>query len=51
MKIGIDPLPLDVQEKLGEFLDWLDENYDIDNGSTALYWYCSFIISESIKND
>lgn len=49
IEIGTNPLPLDVQEKLGEFLDWLDEHYDIDTGATALYWHCSFIISERIK--
>lgn len=49
MKIGTNPLPLDVQEKLGEFLDWLDTEYEIDTGATALYWHLSYVIGERIK--
>lgn len=45
VEIGGNPLPLDAQEKLGEFLDWLDCNYDINGGSTALYWSMSHDIS------
>lgn len=48
-EIGTNPLPLDAQEKLGEFLDWLDVHYEIEQGTTALYWYLSYEISKRIK--
>lgn len=46
--IGANTLPLDVQQKLGEFVDWLDERYEAKNGSTALYWGLSYFIAEEI---
>ena len=49
VEIGSNPLPLDAQEKLGEFIDWLDVNYDISNGATALYWGMSFQLSQLIS--
>lgn len=53
VEIGGNPLPQDVQEKLGEFLDWLDVHYEVDIGTTALYWGLSAEISNRIvrKND
>lgn len=46
--IGENPLPKDVQEKLGEFLDWLDVNYETDQGTTALFWSLSHEISKRL---
>lgn len=46
--IGGNPLPTDAREKLGEFLDWLDVHYEVDNGVTALYWQLSYIIGEKL---
>lgn len=46
--IGENPLPKDVQEKLGEFLDWLDVNYETDQGTTALFWSLSNEISKRL---
>ncbi len=49
--IGTNPLPKDAQEKLAEFLDWLDVHYETEHGSTALFWELSYLIGASIKND
>ena len=49
IEIGDNKLPRDVQEKLGEFLDWLDEHYEVDQGSTALYWFLDYEIGKRIK--
>ena len=52
MIIGQNPLPKDVQEKLAEFLDWLDVHYSIDIGTTALFWELSYEIGgRIIKNE
>ena len=52
ISIGDNPLPADIQEKLGEFLDWLDVHYEVDIGTTALYWELSHAISKRlVKND
>jgi len=51
VEIGSNPLPKDAQEKLGEFLDWLDVNYEIDVGATALYWCLSYEIGSRIKQN
>lgn len=48
-EIGSNRLPRDVQEKLGEFLDWLDEHYAIDQGVTAMYWFLDHEIAKRIK--
>ena len=48
-EIGTNPLPPDAQEKLGEFLDWLDVHYEVEQGTTALYWYLSYEIGKRIK--
>ncbi len=48
IEIGSTPLPIDAQEKLGEFLDWLDEHYEIDQGATALFWQMSYDIGNRI---
>ena len=50
MIIGQNPLPKDAQEKLAEFLDWLDVQYEIDIGTTALFWKLSYEISNFIVN-
>lgn len=50
-EIGGNRLPADVQAKLGEFLDWLDENYEIDQGTTALYWFLDYEIGKRIKSE
>lgn len=48
-EIGKNPLPIDVQEKLGEFIDWLvKEGYDLDQGSTAFYWKYSYLLAQDI---
>jgi len=49
-EIGGNRLPLDVQTKLGEFLDWLDVHYEVDQGTTALYWLLDHEIGKRIKN-
>lgn len=49
VEIGANPLPPDAQEKLGEFLDWLDVHYEVEEGTTALYWYLSYEIGKRIK--
>lgn len=49
IEIGSNPLPADAQEKLGEFLDWLDVHYEVDSGTTALYWFLSYEINKRIK--
>ena len=48
-EIGTNPLPIDAQEKLGEFLDWLDVHYEVEKGTTALYWCLSYEIGKRIK--
>ena len=47
--IGSNPLPIDAQDRLAVFLDWLDANYEITNGSTALYWELSYMLSQRIQ--
>lgn len=49
IEIGGNPSPQDVQEKLGEFLDWLDVHYETDQGTTTLYWFLSHEIGKRIK--
>jgi hypothetical protein len=49
IEIGGNKLPKDVQDKLGEFLDWLDVHYEIDQGTTALYWFLDYEIAKRIK--
>lgn len=48
VELGKNPLPIDAQEKLGEFLDWLDANYELKNGATALFWHLSYEIGGEI---
>lgn len=49
MPIGSNPLPLEAQAKLSQFIDWIDNNYQIENGSTALYWSLSYQIATLLK--
>lgn len=49
VEIGGNPLPRDAQEKLGEFIDWLDVHYDVDIGTTALYWGLSYDIAARLQ--
>lgn len=49
--VGGNSLPLDVQIKLGEFLDWVDEKYTFKNGKTAMFWYLSGLIDDGIEKD
>lgn len=46
--IGEKPLPKDIQKKLGEFLDWLDVNYETTNGTTELGLELSQTIAERL---
>ena len=46
--IGTNPLPKNAQEKLAEFLEWLDANYELENGATALFWKLSYDIGKEI---
>lgn len=48
-EIGSNPLPIDAQEKLAEFIDWLDVHYEVKEGSTALFWFLSYEIGGRIK--
>lgn len=48
VEIGENPLPKDVQEKLGEFLDWLDVNYETKQGTTEMFWSLSYEISKKL---
>jgi hypothetical protein len=50
-EIGTNPLPLDVQQKLGEFLDLIEEKYEIKHGATALYWSLSYLIAKEIVRE
>lgn len=47
--VGSNPLPRDAQERLAEFIDWLDGVYDIKHGATALFWQLSYDIGAQIK--
>jgi hypothetical protein len=49
--IGTNPLPVGAQEKLGEFVDWLEAHYGIDQGSTALYWYLSYHLADFLVKE
>lgn len=46
--IGSNNLPKDINERLSEFLDYLDTHYEVDTGSTALYWELSYIIASRV---
>lgn len=48
--IGGNPLPVDAQQKLAEFLDWFGTRYEIKGGSTALYWFLSYEIYKRIEH-
>ena len=47
--VGGTTLPADAVLRLGEFVDWLDENYHIDNGGTALFWSLSHQLAAVVK--
>ena len=47
--VGSNPLPIDAQIKLAEFLDWLDSRYETSQGITSLYWQLSYMIGNQIK--
>jgi hypothetical protein len=47
--VGGNPLPYDVQEKLAEFLNWFDTEYETTQGTTALFWELSHHIANRIK--
>jgi hypothetical protein len=49
--VGTNPLPEDVQEKLAEFLNWFDTEYETTQGTTALFWELSHLIGNRIKNE
>lgn len=49
--VGGNKLPKDVQQKLGEFLDWLDVHYEIDQGTTVLYWFLDHEIEKRIRKN
>jgi hypothetical protein len=51
IEIGSNPLPQDVQEKLGEFLDWFDEHYETKQGTTELFWFMSHEIAFRMKRE
>lgn len=48
-QVGVNPLPKDAQEKLAEFLNWLDVRYETTQGTTALFWELSYHIANRIK--
>ena len=47
--VGGTTLPADAVLQLGEFLDWLDLNYDIANGKTALFWSLTHHLAAVVK--
>jgi hypothetical protein len=47
--VGVNPLPEDAQEKLAEFLNWFDTEYETTQGTTALFWELSHLIGNRIK--
>lgn len=49
--VGVNPLPKDAQEKLAEFLNWFDTEYETTQGTTALFWELSYLIANRIKNE
>jgi hypothetical protein len=49
--VGTNPLPEDAQEKLVEFLNWFDTEYETTQGTTALFWELSHLIGNRIKNE
>lgn len=50
IKIGTDYLPKVAREELCNFIDILEKEYEIENGSTALYWHLSHILSQILKD-
>lgn len=48
-EIGSTNVPVDVQQKVSDFVGWLDEHYEIDQGSTAMYFFICHTISQLIK--
>lgn len=47
--VGSNPLPEDVQSKVSELVNYIDQEYDLDQGSTALFWGLSYYIGERMK--
>ncbi len=47
--IGSNPLPIDAQIRLAEFLDWLDTKYETEHGVTSLFWELSYMVGNQIK--
>ena len=50
-EFGANTLPKDAQEKLAEFLNWLDTEYETTQGTTDLFWELSHLIGNRIKNE
>lgn len=48
-EIGGNPLPVDLQKKLGDLMDYIEAEYEIEQGSTALYWFLSYQIANRVK--
>jgi hypothetical protein len=49
--VGGNPLPIEIQDRLGEFLDWMSEKYTFRNGKTAMYWALSFRIADDLEKE
>lgn len=49
--VGVNPLPYDAQEKLAEFLEWFDTEYETTEGATALFWELSHHIADRMIHD
>jgi hypothetical protein len=47
--VGSNPLPIDAQIRLAEFLDWLDTKYETKQGVTSLFWELSYTIGSQIE--
>ena len=48
VSIGQNGLPYDLQLKLADFCEFLDEKYETKNGITALYWILSYQIANEL---
>lgn len=49
--IGNNPVPIDVQDKISELVDWLDANYELNQGSSALYWGLSYMVAAHLDKN
>lgn len=44
-EIGSSGIPPDVEEKVGELVDWIDQNFETKTGTTAMYWSLAYTLA------